>query len=507
MENYQFDVVKSFKYITVPNAPIYRAIMRFLYDKHRQFETFGVTLKDVHQMLLTHKVVEEDFPLSKVEESMKALENWEAVRSHQSQEKGLSLEERKKKRFIYRITDVGVEIENLLSRLGELEETMIVSMDSRKFIKLFRYLEIFKDYEPIFPNETVIEVWKNVFEIHNELVKNAAWYLGQIQEAEKTNLFNTEIFLEFKNNFIQYLGTYITELNKNKYKICRLLDSISDEHVKKYIDKIIEFNRPLSIFREDVSEDRMEFNYQNMWVKLKDWYLYKGDTMSEIDRLSNKTNEAISMIVSYANRLTDTMTNSQSKLDDYRFAAASFNECQTVEDAHKLFASIFGAANSRSIYAKDTLDIVEEGNFTSVEEVWGTPFTPLEIPNMGNRGPKGTMKQRTMNDNKAKQRDQLLGRMKQRKEEQDKMLKLIKGGKIVLSEVGVLEPYHRKVILKWLSRSPDLRKTSNKKSIPFRTETGLLFRVHKRTDDKIQVACTDGTLTSPDIEIIFEREL
>ncbi|MFF2755593.1 TIGR02677 family protein [Psychrobacillus sp. NPDC058041] len=507
MENYQFDVVKSFKYLTEPNAYIYRAIMKFLYDKHRQFETFGATLKDIHQMLLAYKVVAEDFSLSRVEESMKALENWEAIRSHQSQEKGLSLEERKKKRFIYRITDVGVEIENLLSRLVELEETMIISMDSRKFIKLYRHLEIFKDYEPIFPNETVIEVWKNVFDVHNDLVKNAAWYLSQIQEAEKTNLFNTELFLEFKNNFIQYLGTYITELNKNKYKIIRLLESVSDEHIIRYIDKIIEFNRPLSIFREDVSEERMKFNYQNMWVKLKDWYLYKGDTMSEVERLSNKTNEAISMIVSYANRLTDTMTNSQSKLDDYRSAAARFKDCSTVKDAHKLFASIFGAAHSRSIYAKDMLDIVEDGNFTSVEEVWGTSSTPLEIPNMSNRGPKGTTKQRTMNDNKAKQREQLLEKMKERKEEQDKLAKLIKDGKIIFSELDVLEPYQRKVILKWLSRSPDLRKTNNKKSIPFRTETGLLFRVQKRSENKIQVTCTDGTLTSPDIEIIFEGEL
>ena len=351
----------------------------------------------------------------------------------------------------------------------------------------------------------MIEVWSNVFDTHKTLRNNATNYLYHIQKAEKANLFNSELFLEFKDTVIQYLGSFITELSRAKHKINKVLLSIEDAHIEDYVDSIIAANESNAILYDNFSPEKLRFSLRSKWLELKAWFLGTNGIMSDVDILTDKTNEAISMIVSYANRLSDTNANARSRIDDYKTLAKKFYEVASVNEANLLFTSTLGVFHSRSLYVLDEIDIIENGKYSSGEEIWGTNTIEFHTPNMSNRGPRGTSKASTIKNNKIQQQRRIIERLEKEKEEAS-IRDLIKDGKIILCEVEELQAYQRKVILKWLKRTTKQRTGQKGGSNKFRTETGLVMQVRYRSKTTVKIKCDDGILSGPDIEIIFEGD-
>ena len=88
MDKYNFDSENVFKYITEPNAPIYRAIMRLLYEKHMSLEHHSTTQSDIYLVLREHNVVDASYTEAHLQESLKRLEEWEAIISDKAKRKG-----------------------------------------------------------------------------------------------------------------------------------------------------------------------------------------------------------------------------------------------------------------------------------------------------------------------------------------------------------------------------------------------------------------------------------
>jgi uncharacterized protein (TIGR02677 family) len=507
MNKYHLDPVKAFKYVTEPNAPIYRAIMRFLHEQHIRLKHYTMTAEHIYQMLKENEIIDETkHTYSHLQEWLNSLETWEAIQSRQNEQQGNTIPEWKKRRYLYQITDLGVEIEELLTRIDYLDEKLMSNLESRKFSLLLKNLEQLRDQNPkyIESNEKVHEIWSNVFDIHKELRSNSSNYLYHIHEAERKDLFNSMLFLEFKDMFIQYLGKYITELNRLKYRLAKTIQSISDEHVELYIQILVETNRPKSLFNENFSPEKLETTLRNRWKEVQAWFLGIDGSTSDIEVLTMKTREAIRIIVAYANRLTDSIESSQSRIDDYRSLANMFLQSDSLKSAHTLFSTSFGASHSLSLQVNEEMDVVESGEFSTPDEIWHTNKTPYQVPNMSNRGPKGITVATKIKNNKKEQQRRTIEQLESRREEEQKLKELIQGGKIILADVKELEPFLRKIILKWLMRTTKLRTSKNKILKPFETETGLTFRVRYRSKDRIRVKCEDGVLIGPDIELIFE---
>lgn len=506
MEKYQLEPIKAFKYVTEPNSYIYRPIVRFLYNKRMGFELYNTTIGDIYRLLAENNIIDENYSEFNLQESLGRLEEWEVIKSRQEEQSGMTIEEFKKKRYTYQITDLGVEIESLLIRIDELDEQLVGNLDSRQFSLLLKHLERFRDIEPtpFLSPERISEYWTSVFDTHKTLRKNASDYLYHIQEAEKANLFNSELFLEFKDKFMQYLGTYISELERVKFKIYKVINEIKESHVNKYIDALIEGNKPNSFLQENYSEEKLRVSLKNRWMELKVWFLGTGGSRSDIEVLSDSTKEAIRIIVTYANRLSDASMNTKNRISEYQSLARKFKNCSSLKGAHELYATAFGVSHSRSLYAPEEITIVENGKYTNEDEIWNTNIKPIKIPNMGNRGPRGSSKASAIKNNKHKQQQKIIESIEKKREEERKIMELIKDGRIILADIKEpLEPFQRKTILKWLTRTAKLRlKKTIKSSI--RTETGMTIRVRYRSKNMIVIPSKDGVLRGPDIEFIVE---
>ncbi|WP_339254326.1 TIGR02677 family protein [Sporosarcina sp. FSL W8-0480] len=509
MNKYEFDSVYVFKYISEPNSYIYRPIMRFLYEKHMGLEHHSVMADEIYQMLLENGIVDDDFTELDLQDSLSQLEKWENIASDKVRRKGITIEEFKRKRYTYQITDVGVEVEELLIRLDELDEQLIGGMKSRQFSLLLRNLELLRDTAPRYlsSSEKVNEIWMGVFETYKALRIDASNYLYHIQKAEKENLFNTELFLEFKDNIIHFLSSYISELNKTKHKINKVIGEISSAHIEEYIDVIIQENRANALLYDNYSPERMRASLLSKWKELNSWFLGGGGNMSDIDVLSERTNEAITMIVSYANRLSESMSNSQSRIVDYRTLASWFKSCQSLDGASQLFAAVLGVTHSRSLYAKDEIHINHDGKYVDADDIWITNTDNFIIPNMGNRGPRGKTQATSIKNNRIEQQRRIRAKIEQRKLEEESVKDLIRNGKIILEEVGELTPFQRRTILKWIRKTTKQRVRGQERNKLFRTETGLRMRIRYREEKKqIEIKCKDGILKGPNIEIVFEED-
>ena len=403
--------------------------------------------------------------------------------------------------------DLGIEVESLLVRIDELDESIVAKMDGKQFSILLKHIERLKDIDPkyVSSHEKVYEIWSNVFDTHKRLRTNASNYLFHIQQAERSNLFNTALFLEFKDTFMQYLGTFITELERVKFKIYNVIREIEEQHIDSYIQVLVEASKPNQFLQENFSEDRLRISLKNKWAELKTWFLGINGSMSDIDVLKDKTTEAIRLIVTYANRLSDSK-NTKDRISEYQSLARMFKDSASLQDAHKLFGAAFGATHSRSLHATEKIEIMEDGRYTTGEEIWRTSIMPFKTPNMGNRGPRGKSKTTAIRNNRIEQQRRIIENLKKKREEEQKVKALIKNGKIILSEIkDPLEPFQRKVLLKWLMRTAKMRMGKSIKTT-FRTETGLTLRVQYRSKEIIVIPSTDGDLRGYDIEFIVVGE-
>ena len=83
---------------------------------------------------------------------------------------------------------------------------------------------------------------------------------------------------------------------------------------------------------------------------------------------------------------------------------------------------------------------------------------------------------------------------------QEQFNSLIKDGKLTLAEIGVVYPEVRDLLLELLEQALI---TKSSKS---RTEDGRQFYLWRRSDKRIRLLSTDGTLTMDDYEFVFMEE-
>ncbi|MBW7474312.1 TIGR02677 family protein [Paenibacillus oenotherae] len=506
MKNYNFDSEPLFKYLTEPRAPIYRAIARFLYEKHNRQDS-STTIDEIQELLTRNVIDSEDFDEARVKEALRSLEKWEVIETEKTKGRGMTIAEWNRNRFTYRLTKAGIEIETLLIRLDEPDQSLLSGLKSRQFNILLNKLELLKNTQARYlSRERMMEVWSSVFDVHKELRTNASSYLYHIQKAEKADLFNTEAFLEFKDNIMQYLGAYIMELKRNKHSIREMIKSIPDSHIEDYVDTMLKENKVNALLYEDYSPDEMRVSLLEKWRELQTWFLGSNGSMSDIEILEERTNEAIGMIVTYAKRHSEAR-NTASRIQDYKILAGLFKQSGSMENAHKLFAAVMGASNSRSLFSPSDIEIQSDGKYINGEDIWKTNIGVFYLPNMSRTGPRRERNNSVIQNNDEQQKYIMIEKIKRRKAEEEDVKRLIKDGKIVLANTEILKPHQRKTILKWLNKSVKQRQGKKDAKKYYRTEMGFKFKVTYRSDNKrVPILCTDGVLYGPDIILEFEGE-
>ena len=90
--------------------------------------------------------------------------------------------------------------------------------------------------------------------------------------------------------------------------------------------------------------------------------------------------------------------------------------------------------------------------------------------------------------------------LEQQKEEMQKIRQLEKNGVIDFSDLPVLTPRLREILLKWISDAMESADFSA------RTDDGRGYRLDRgRADEKCVIHCEDGNFTMPKMRLVFQE--
>lgn len=490
---YHFEPVKTLKYATTEKAPLYRAIMRFLFEQHENLRHYS-QIKEIFDFLIGNNIVENDYTEEQLYLDMKQLEEWEAILSRQDREKVFTIEEFKRKRLRFQITPFGIEIENTLKRADELEEELVGSLESKDFERILKSIVAFSKIDiSVDSNDIINEVWISLMNHLDRLRRNSSSYLAHLKSEKAEELFKTEEFLVYKEKFTDYLSKFIVSMKLTRFKIAKQLREIDEPFVEDYIDKLVQYQASIPVI------DGSKFNpiktkkkLIDNWKSLHTWFNGGENEESDVLNLLKETEKSIQQMSRYALRLSELRRKSKSRKEDYRALANWFLSCETLEDAHKLYASAYGVSHTRHIVGKQKLtDSIEE-------EIWEQEDVIFETtPKTRNYSRK--QRKSYVIDTSEIRRKTALDILHRRQEEMEKMNTYIVDGQVVFADLGVIEPFARKTFLNWIGKAMGNSKKEG------RTQQGQIFRLSTRSLQKIQLTCTDGVLTMPDIVLIFER--
>ena len=479
------------KYLTVENSWRYRVIIRYFYE---QFEQINYILykEDVHDELVKHSMFA-DYTIEQCSMDLEALVSWGNLIAIQDTAKVQTVEEFKNKKYRYEITQYTIEIERLTLKLENLKVEG-ASLEPSLLERIKNYLTLMK--ENINKDEKFLfEWWSDLISDFERLNVNYQNYIKQIYSLKPEDMMKTGAFLLFKEKLIEYLRDFIKTLQINIYEIEDILINISPDDEAKMYDKITLHS--LSIPRvEEVTYDEIIDNIKPKWKNIKRWFVGDSNRPSEAEKLFDITNEIIRKLTRYAAQLSESMTNSINRKEDYKKLCELFLNSKNNDDAHRLSAYVFGIENMRHIQGEFERKTESVSSAIFNEE----PFEVIVKPRT--RTYRERAERNSIKD-KSKEKQEMLNKiLEQRKAEELLINKYINDGKINFAQLGYINQYVRTSLLSWLSNSM----ISN--NYTAKNENGYVIKVLNPKEEKMcLISCEDGDFLMPAFVLCVEQQV
>ena len=300
-------------------------------------------------------------------------------------------------------------------------------------------------------------------------------------------------FLVFKDKLITYLQTFVKSLQEHSMIIEDYLSGVKDEDMALIFDKAAEYELSIPRINSHITKTAVLENCQGRWKSLFNWFVGENDN-NEVNRLFEITNEIIRKITRYALQIGELHNQGANRKEEYRRIAEIFAKCNTMDEAHRLSALVFGAdtcMHLKNIAPRDT-DSIHSGVYQEA-----SAFLALE-PRTKVARKKHERKPAT--DYALDRRIQRLEYEAQREAEQKKIKELSKNGEIIFSQLPLLDKATRKALLGWVSKA---LAASDRRA---KTDQGQHYHIEKEREGDCILHCEDGNLVMPCFKILFDEE-
>lgn len=478
--------------MTAEKAWSYRTILRFFFIQHERMRDY-ITPEEIYEYLKEipefNSYTEEQLHLD-----LAQLVKWNNLIARQDMGNAKTVEEYKKKRFRYQCTPYTVEIERMLQHIEGMGDSFQGSLERTQFDRLLQALikleearSSVKQEDP----EEIAQMWEDLFGYFRNIRRSTADYIAYVNSEKAEERMQTEAFLVYKNQFTAYLRDFILSLQNTSMQVRQRLTDLSGQGMEPVFETIIQHK--LSIPRlEDtgLSKEKLLEEHVQLWHSLCHWFLGAPNQQSELEMLQLQTNEMIRRITRYVQRIGERHQNFRSRKKDYLHLAKWFTNLEELEEAHRLSSVVFGTLETRHLFSQGapTEDIYSD--------IWDEKPVEITIKPRTNRYREKT-KPGAIIGNQAEKEAMKKLYLKQIEEEKQLIEKYMTNGRIQISELPVIEPYVRKMLLTWIGKSM----TSKEQKV--KTDFGMAVKVHLHNENRVTLRAEDGDLVMPDAELIF----
>lgn len=487
----ELQAINETSYLSVPNAPVYRKIMRCFYREYEKMN-FKMYKEDIFQLLKKDELFR-DYTMEQLVLDLDMLVKWKNLTPIQDPGRVYTIAEYKNKQYQYTMSEYAVEIERLTVRL---ENIFVESgnLSTNFFVRLEKSLDEAELMQTASLKE-VNEWWNLMQEDFRRLNQNYQDYLRDFYSGKSEQLMKSVEFIVHKDKFIKYLNEFIQEMQRHSRKIERLLEKNTLLMENSILEKVVQSELEIPHATLEIrgnAEPSIRENVMGKWNSLKNWFIDSNGRECECKKVLKITNDIIRSIIQNAALIVQIQNWGISRKDDYKKFLHMFLQCEDLDEARILSAHVFGV---QKIQHFKTIEAREEDSINNSvydEE----PSAYLLKPHTRNYREKKD--KRGFEDKTFQKMIQREAYLKQARKQKEIVMHYIRDNKITFSEIDeTVEESTRAVFLQWIS----LANMSSQKT--GRTEYGQEYRL-TRKDGTCVLKCEDGNLVMPSYILEFK---
>lgn len=343
-----------FAYLSAPNAPIYRRVMRALMAEKERF-TVHVRPEQVHASLRADggSLLDEDAVSDALERL--ADPSWGNLLAFPDSSRVTALEDFYRRRMLYQMSRPGEAAERALAHydaaLGTRGSLQSVALED--IVVLLTHLRDTVAEEqagvPADPARTH-QALRSLRDRFAELAENAVAFMGSIQRTIDLHDADVEAFLAYKEQLIDYLERFIHDLLTRGAAIAELLDSIEPAGVDLLATTAAEREAvDAAPGGADTAIAAAREVWLRQWSGLSDWFVSSPGRESEAKLLRIRARAAIPALLAVVRSLHDKSGGRTDRTHDFITLARWFAVLPTDGDRHRLWRSAFGLTPVRHL--------------------------------------------------------------------------------------------------------------------------------------------------------------
>ena len=482
-------------YLVVENVDRYRLIMRYLYKRHRQMQ--GATYRpEVLEMM------REDYSLDyselEVDQDLENLVKWGNLQKQQEMVRARSIEEYRNRNFRYQITEAGVLVEEMAYQLEHTKHVGRGSLSEKGFRKLLELLQAL-----IGEQSDPVELWRQIREEFRKIGEDTANYIGYITSPEVDSRMKTEQFLVYKDRFVSYLRDFISSVQSLTYEFQGIIKKLKIMDKEELIIGLYQKEQAIPTF-DGISLAEVSEQVLGEFEALQNWFIGTTNRPSEYANLMTQTNQMITKITGLIYYYGQEIHQYQSRKKDYLQLAKWFAKAESLPEAQKMYAGIFGVSHSRHYFVSEGSDATN-----TRENSWELAPGKLHLSKRG-RGARNEYRAHSVKLDKAIQQAKVTEYQKEQANHRQRIDAYFQEGQLDFSTVQNLDRHSRQVFLKWISKAIASERAveQEEKSVicqKISTELGFEVEVSVYPQERIIVSGEDGQLEMP--KVIMERSI
>lgn len=343
-----------FAYLSAPNAPLYRRVMRALMAEKERF-TVHMRADAVQLALQADGGSVVDGPTISEALERLAQPSWGNVLAFPDSSRVTALEDFYRRRMLYQLSREGEAAERALAQydaaLGTRGALQSVALEDI-VVLLTRLRDVVAERMGGRPVDaaTTHQALRTLHDRFSELAENAVAFMGSVQRTIDLHDADVEAFLAYKEQLIEYLERFIRDLLTRGAVIAELLLSIPSDGVVALASIAAERESadaaPADAERAfDLARDR----WVTQWSGLEGWFISSPQRDSEAKLLRARARAAIPALLTVVRALHDQAGGRTDRSQDFLALATWFAALPTDGDRHRLWRSAFGLTSVRHL--------------------------------------------------------------------------------------------------------------------------------------------------------------
>lgn len=479
--------ITEVNYLRAENVERYRVIIRYFYEQYEKIN-YWLYKEDIYEAMMKTGLFE-NYTLEQCQQDLSSLTDWKNLIALQDTAKVSSIEEFKNRKFRYQLSKYTIEIERMTLKLENLQVEG-ASLEPTLLERIHQHILRIQDLQDADTN-TIHAWWNDLNTDFITLNRSYQDYIRTLNSAKAEEMMKTESFLIFKEKIISYLRNFVKGLQEHAVVLEDFIRNIPLENIVYVIEKAVDYEMTIpriegTVHREDIYE-----NFMGRWDSVYSWFVGKNG-ISEVNRMSDITNEIIRKITRYAQQIGELHHLGANRGEEYRHIAKLFGQCTSLEQAHKMSALIFGVDSPLHLKGlKDRqTDSIDSGVYDENATYYALePKTRVAVVKS---------KRLPAKDYNLEKEQQRLAVLEQQERQSEKLKSYIVDGIVDFSKIDILDDQSRRILLRWLS---DGLSHTDKTS---KTDDGKEFYVDDSNQELIKVQCVDGTFVMPSFRICFK---